>query len=312
MTYEILPDSFEQHYDRLAQDLRKTSQGSSSGSRKRKGTAQMFGQLYQEMRDHQGPQGDVLFFIHGFANSFDDNLQHIRKLHRLYVEPSDSPVAHLVYLSWPTRSSKAFTYSDDQRDAQITGQVLSRIYSKMMEFFQQLFRREEQPHCGHRVHLAAHSMGNQVLMHLLESLPGRQIRPVIGEVLLLHSDVPDTVYEPGEPFQKLQRLASRSHLYTHKSDDALALSHFTKNGNKRLGKRGPSRMEDLPEDTFRVEVSRLRAEESLRERIIDHWGYLESPGQIQDIKAVLRGEDENSIDARQREGDEKQLFRLQA
>lgn len=310
VSYEILPDSFEQHYDRLAQDLRKESQGSSPRTSPRKGTAQMFGQLYQEMRDYQGSQGDLLFFIHGFANSFEDNLQHIRKLHRLYVEPSNSPVSHLVYLSWPSQSSKILTYSDDQRDAQVTGQVLSRIYSKLLEFFQQLFQVEDQAHCGHQVHMAAHSMGNQVLMHLLESVPQRQLRPVIGEVLLLHSDVPDTVYEPGEPFQKLHRLASRTHIYTHQSDDALALSHFTKNGNKRLGKRGPSRMKDLPEDTFRVEVSRLRADESLRERLFDHWGYLESPGQIEDIKAVFRGEEENQIEGRVRDEDEKQLYRL--
>ncbi len=307
--YELISDGFDQDFDRLSKELSKPETAGKSSSQ-RKGSEALFYELYQAMRQSREKPADVLFFIHGFANAFSDNLAHIAKLKKLFIDPEESPAQHLVYVSWPTRSSKVFTYRDDQRDARATGMVLARLYDKLQDFFRAAFLKQQQPYCGHRIHLACHSMGNQVLMHMLEHLRLPDLEPFFGEVLLLHSDVPNTVFEPGEPFARLEKIAERTHVYMHRSDDALWISRFTKNGNKRLGRKGPRDRSVLPQETFLVDVSNLRQEEALKERVVDHWGYLESPQEIADIQAVLRGEEAQAIELRHLRQGEAQYYYL--
>ena len=113
--------------------------------------------------------------------------------------------------------------------------------------------------------------GNQVLKHMLMNLHGK-LYPFFGEVLLLHSDVEDDVFEPGQPFCKLEALAERTHMYIHKSDDALWISRMTKNFNKRLGKRGPKNLTNLNDETFVIDTTQVPSGDNFKEQKIDHWG----------------------------------------
>ncbi len=285
--YTILDDTLQTNYNDVVKSIQERKNND-----KLAGSARMFYDLYTQMLDEKKSRSDVLFFIHGFSNSFQDNLEHIVKLHKLYIEPEQSPLKHLVYVSWPTRDHKVLTYWDDQQDAIETGFVLGRLYLKLLTFFRELFEIHRQEQCQNKIHLAAHSMGNQVLKQMLNCIPDLRLFPLFGEVLLLHSDVEDDVYNPGQPFTKLEKLASRTHMYVHNSDDALRISRFTKNGNKRLGHRGPVDRSFLNNKTFIVDVTQIRGGESLRERCIDHWGYLDRKEQVEDIITVLIGQDE--------------------
>lgn len=307
--YELLRDGFDQDFEKLSKALGQ-KKASDTAPNNMKGSEALFYELYQTMLKSREIPADVLFFIHGFANAFSDNLAHIARLKELFLDPDSSPTQHLVYVSWPTRSSKLLTYENDQRDARVTGMVLARLYDKLQAFFRAAFLQQHLPYCGHRIHLACHSMGNQVLMHMLENLRSEDLEPFFSEVLLLHSDVPNTVFDPGEPFTRLEMLAERTHVYMHRSDDALWISRFTKNGNKRLGRKGPRDRSVLSQETFLIDVSHLRKDEALRERIADHWGYLESPQEIEDIRALLRGEEAPSIDNRHLRRGESQYYYL--
>jgi len=308
-TYEILPDSFNIDYGEIVKRIenRNNYDGVPPDL---PGTGYMFYDLYTQMLEKKDDDGDILFFIHGYANSFNDNLEHIAKLKELFIDDPNSPIDHLVYLSWPTRNHKFFTYKSDQDDAFVTGQVLARLFDKLRFFFLELFEIHKAERCRNKIHLAVHSMGNQVLENMLQNLPNEKLFPLIKEVFLFHSDVEDDVFEPGKAFTKLQTFAGRTHMYIHKSDDALFISRITKNGNKRLGKRGPRDRSVLNDETFIVDVSYVKDPKSCRERLWDHWGYIELESEIQDIISVMREEDEMAIKNRELRDGEVNYFYL--
>lgn len=283
--YEIIDNQYPADYSNVIEALDEQEKVGSL-----KGTSKMFYDLYNQMLNSKDEKSDVLVFIHGFANSFKKNLEHIATLKNRFIKKG-SPIKHIIYIAWPTRNHKIWTYKDDQDDAVETGRVLARIYGKLLGFFIELFQIHQKENCNNKIHLAAHSMGNQVLKSMLENIPERKTHPFLGEVLLLHSDVEDNMFEKGQPFTKLEKLAERTHMYIHNSDDALWISRFTKNFNKRLGKKGPGNRNVLNNETFIVDVTKIKSANSLKERLWDHWGYIERDIEINDIIEVLEGTD---------------------
>ncbi len=305
LTYTMMEDALPPDY----QDVIDKLDGETSG-KKLLGSARMFYELYSDMicvrqdvrrtkTEKPVLKNDILFFIHGFSTGFNSSLQHIKDLQRLYVDDEHSSIRHIVYLSWPSRSSKLFTYSGDQEDARDTGAILARVFRKTQNFFYEAFDMAQKEHCLGRIHLMCHSMGNQVLETFMQTIANETYLPIITEVLLLHADVQDDIFEKGQPFYYLQNLCRRVHVYIHNGDDALRISRFTKNGTKRLGQRGPRDLAVLNDETFIVDVTNDNEAITRYEDIIDHWGYLYRPNQIEDIIQVLRGRSEHRIQTRE-------------
>ena len=292
INYSILNNQYPTDYEEVVSEINSAGNGNNL-----RGSSSMFFNLYQSMFG-EGKRADTLVFIHGFANSFQSNLEHIKKLSELFIENPKSPIENLLYIAWPTRNHKVLTYWDDQKDAIETGRVLARVYDKLFDLFVEMFSKNQVEPCGSKIHLAAHSMGNQVLKGMLENIPTRKLKAFFGEVMLFHSDVENTVFEEGEPFTKLERLADRTHMYIHNSDDALWISRWTKNFNKRLGKYGPKNRRVLNDETFIVDVTKDISPASFRERVVDHWGYIESKKEINDIIEVFIGTPADSIQGR--------------
>ena len=299
ISYSLKKDLSDPNYERVIEVINKKLDITELG-----GTEYMFYDLYQSMRNK--PKSDVLFFIHGFATTHEDELQHILELKKLYMG-ANSNIEHLIYLSWPTSNSYALTYWSDKEDSIITGQNLARLYVKLNKFFYTMFRKYEQDNCKQKIHIMAHSMGNQVLKQMMGSLNEKYIVPFISEIILLHSDVSANSFETGQPFSKLHKLGQRTTIYIHKGDDALSISTTTKNLSKRLGKAGPSNIKELSQSTFIVDVTGINYDlvksnffSKLKNNLVDHWGYLTSSQEIEDIKTILNGEDERRIKDRVR------------
>lgn len=313
---ELVPDQFVDQYDTLQPD---------ADPRNYAGSKRMFLDLYQRMRDEpSAKKGDVLFFLHGFQYTLADSLRHLRKLHELYVRPAASPVSHLVYFSWPSRGQLT-QYRNDRRDAIESGKLLGRVFRKARQFLLEFFAAQPDPRgafCGHRIHLAAHSMGNMVLYwmtHELNTYPDPPFA-LFGELLLLNADCDWDAFNPDKPLHRLPEYGERIHIYNHQSDDALWVSANTKNWVKRLGRQGPADLELLPARTLVVDCSGLKkaagkdprkdefasvaGEVSLgtktpsKETLLDHWGYLYRPQVVADIHSVLRGESSSRIAGR--------------
>jgi hypothetical protein len=313
----LVPDEYVESYDNMESDVPLDRVF---------GTRRMFLDLYRRMSEAPEGKGDTLVFLHGFQYSFEASLEHIRKLSQVYLEAKDCSVANLVYFSWPSAGSLT-DYKDDQVDAIESGKLLGRLFRKTRQFFLEFFGSKEAKRnefCGQQIHLAAHSMGNQVLTHMIHEMNHYPQVPfsLFGEVLLLNADADWNVFEPGQPLHRLPEYCERTHIYNHYSDDALWISQHTKNFMKRLGRHGPSSLDTLPPRTKVVDGSGLKARGGkaataamkdrfavkaaeitgqkvpTRERLMDHWGYLYRPEVIADVKAVLAGVGSASITGR--------------
>ncbi|MEM9111867.1 MAG: alpha/beta hydrolase [Planctomycetota bacterium] len=318
----------------------------------RAASAQMFRAIYGKMIEATRSQprsnienreasvkGDVLFFMHGFNYSWDDALINLQALHNVYVENPLSPISQIVYFTWPSYGSLA-RYPSDQAIAQPSGVMLGRFWGKTVGFFQRHFKRENgerQPFCDRKIHLAAHSMGNQVLEYFMAAIIRMRFMnlSLFGEVLLLHADAAWDALETGKPLSYLPEYSDRIHIYNHHSDDALLVSELTKNSEKRLGRHGPRDLEKIPprslvvdctanipqdqsaqyneDDPMTASMASILGEGgddvlSTRERMFNHWGYLQRRSQIEDITRVLRGESASAIRTRQQKAD--RLFSL--
>lgn len=155
-------------------------------------------------------------------------------------------------------------------------------------------------------------MGNQVLYKMLEHIDRDQIFSVFSDVFLFNADARYDGFEPGEPFTLLQQVSERAHIYIHCSDDALWISDKTKDNTKRLGRSGPKKTENLNEETFVVDTSNLLGAKinNAKEKLIDHWGYLNRQEVINDVIEVMSGERVDDIKNRQRYKEKKNYFLL--
>ncbi|MDB5986600.1 MAG: uncharacterized protein JWR16_1653 [Nevskia sp.] len=300
-----------------------------------KGTAQIFLSLYQAMSNAPADKGDTLVFLHGFNYSWVDSLRHLAKLHELYVADARSPIAQIVYFSWPSFGD-VLKYHSDQPIALDSGSALGRLFRKVGEFYASSFAgKSAVPYCGRKLHLAAHSMGNQVLdafCKVVNGFDGLHLN-LFSEVVLLNADADWSVLDPQQPLANLNEYSDRTHVYCNHHDEALLISETTKNREKRLGRHGPKDIADIPPRTVVVDVTddvlttagkvpdldqfAANAEQILRrsglliglkETLVQHWGYLYRPDIIADVQAVFRGESASAIAARSKKTDD--LFSL--
>lgn len=332
---DIIEDEFVEHYDRLPLDPKtKNNDDVLEGL---KGTRRLFAELYRDMCDSPAHKGDTLFFIHGFNYSFPEAMRHFRRLHDLYVKPADSPIARIVYFTWPS-NGRVTHYPSDRAIAGPSGWLLGRLFAKVAWFFHDVFEASgsgKTPHCGRKIHLAAHSMGGQVLREFIRAIDQDGIArpPLFGEILLLHADLEWTALEKGQPLHRLPEFCERVHVYNHRRDVALGISETTKNAEKRLGKHGPKDKErissrtriidctfrtsrdGIPQgDMFFGDIDNIlgKGRAPVHEAAFRHWGYLYCRKQLTDMYAVFAGWSSSRIEreAKTRKHIEGPLFYL--
>lgn len=309
----FIPDDFIDRY----QDVTADSNPSDFIASKR-----LFLALYQAMSAGQPGKGDTLVFIHGFNYAWTDALSHLQRLHEVYVEPPESPIGQILYFTWPSLGRTSM-YLSDQQIALPSGMLLGRVFSKAVQFYRDFFKtgRNAPEFCGKRIHLAAHSMGNQVLREFMRTVREQNFlrSSIFGETLLINADLEWTGLETGHPLASLPDYSDRVHVYNHASDDALAISEATKNDAKRLGRHGPRDWREIPPRNIVVDCSALSADTAgtpdnrfsaaakrvlggrpaaIRERMFDHWGYLHREEVVADIYQVLHGTSASNIQRR--------------
>ncbi|ASW72875.1 hypothetical protein IQ37_05675 [Chryseobacterium piperi] len=271
------------------------------------GTQRMFYELYKNMSSTKS-RSDVLIFIHGYAYDFDDELKAIIDLKKLFIDNQESPVEHILFVSWPASSSLVpLTYFDDKASSINSGTSLMRLFYFYTQFLKDIFSNRDLAPCNQRIHIMAHSLGNRVLQSMLYSLKRDNIVRVIDQVLLLNADVTYKVFEDSEDsFNKLPLLANRVSIYLNRKDAVLGISQFTKNIlTPRLGKNGPSDIQKFTDIVSIIDCTFIENDlkNSLKFEIGNHWGYLSSSQVQNDIFQNLTGIDRNLITNRIKNND---------
>lgn len=263
------------------------------------GTQRMFYELYKDMSCVKD-RSDVMIFIHGYAYDFDDELKAIIDLKKIFIDNANSPVEHILFISWPASGSIVpLTYFDDKASSINSGTSLMRLFYFYTQFLKDIFSNRDLAPCNQRIHLMAHSMGNRVLQSMLYSLKSENILRVIDQVLLLNSDVSYKVFEDSEDsFNKLPLLANRISIYLNRKDVILGISQFTKNIlTPRLGKNGPGNIDRFKDIVSVIDCTFVEDDilDTFKFEVGNHWGYLSSSMVQNDIFQNLYGIDRNLI-----------------
>ena len=92
------------------------------------------------------------------------------------------------------------------------------------------------------------------------------------------------------------------------SKQNIRIFQYLKNFSKRLRKVGPSNINELAQSIYVIDVKNISYAlidkagffSKIKERLMDHWGYMSSSILVNDIIKTLNGEDERRIKNRLR------------
>ncbi len=171
------------------------------------------------------PNREVLLFVHGFDNSFEDAAKTATRIaHGVGFQG-----AALLY-SWPSVGSAA-SYLQDRNNAYWAVHYLKQLLSDVVA-----------ARFVGRVNVVVHSMGNEVFIRAYSELADECARAgnadlkKIRNIVLAAPDVDREIFLD-QHAQKLMSLGARIVLYASRSDMALAASALVQGGDyERLGK----------------------------------------------------------------------------
>ena len=203
---------------------------------------------------------NILVFIHGFANSFENAITRAAFNREWLAESgvADADTA-VVAFSWPSRGQvlvppfPSFAYRWDQTTAGQSGFHLMSFFANLLPILEAARAQ------GRRTFLLAHSMGNWALQSAVETwfAHGNGDADLFDEALLAAPDEMDTTFDFG-PFGRLSalgRLARRISIFHNRGDKVLDVLSETLNGSRRLGQDGPRGQADIgkfPPATYRM------------------------------------------------------------
>ncbi|HLG47967.1 MAG TPA: alpha/beta fold hydrolase [Reyranella sp.] len=248
----------------------------------------------QAKGDLSDPGRNLLVFIHGFDNSFENAITRAA-FNQQWLEQSGFAAAStaVVAFSWPSAGKLIgipfpdLAYRIDQTHAGQSGLHLMTFFANLQPLIDAARAR------GNRVFLLAHSMGNWALQAAVESwfLHGNGDAFLFDEAFLAAADEVYNSFEfgPQGRLSALNRLARRISIYSSERDDVLKLSMAVNLGVKRLGQDGPhdrSNVTRFPPAIYRM-VDCSNATDYAIDLASSHQYYRRSPTVRADIAKTM-------------------------
>jgi esterase/lipase superfamily enzyme len=286
------------------------------------GSEEVFDRLRQDMLDDPA---DCLFFIHGFANTFESALFRAATIKQFYGGSGSGPLSkklHLFAFCWPSDGvlfGLPNAYRSDRIDAAISGPAIGRTILKALDFVAGL-RPEDR--CNRRIHLIAHSMGNWALRHALQHIQEQSPRgptAVFDQAVLAAADEDADAFESDMKLRYLSQLSRRITVYINFQDIVLHVSDWTKGNPDRIGKSGPRNPERVPNNVTVVNCSKVITQKEITDpedvelgdaNETTHNYYRNDETVRRDIVQVLKGTSDDLIENR-RWVAEKRYYTLQ-
>ncbi|MEF1308594.1 alpha/beta hydrolase [Vibrio mytili] len=184
----------------------------------------------------------ILLYIHGFNNQPEaDVIPNAEKMQKMLDQHHSKTV--VVPIIWPCDNDFGIIkdYWDDQLAAELSGAIFSRAIGKLI-----LWQQKHAP-CYRKISVLAHSMGNRVLLHSLNTFAaefGQQGVPLMfDEIYLMAADIPNNALEEGQPGRWLLQAANHVVCFYAKDDFAMPASKVMnlphRSYTRRLGQTGP-------------------------------------------------------------------------
>ncbi len=277
------------------------------------GSAHLFESLRKLLK---AAEHDVVLYIPGFANTFENSAQRAAALQELYSSVDQTVI--VVLFSWPSngRVAPAWNYFSDRDDAEASGIAMGRALMRLVEFLTDLRKEDhntlisarrtgEVPNsdalkqCTRRLHLLAHSMGNWALRHALRKfaeLNGGRVTRVIDCTFLMAADEDNDALQQQLKLMRLDELSNRVFVYHANNDVALTISDTTKGMPDRLGSDGPQNLDLVGERVFAIDCRKISDTEFLHGR---HQYYRLRDEAIVDVQATLADEPQENRPGRE-------------
>ncbi|MBP7241623.1 alpha/beta hydrolase [Amaricoccus sp.] len=265
------------------------------------------GKMFEELRVKLKAENlDVIVYLHGFANTFENSVIRAAALQSLYSSSKQKVL--VVLFSWPSdgQVAPAWSYFSDREDAEASGLAMGRALKRLVEFLEQMRREDRETileaqrrgevpdrnalqQCTRRLHILAHSMGNWALRHALRKFvelnEGRTPRIFDSAFLMAADEDHDALHEPLK-LKALDQLANQVFVYHANNDVALTISDRTKGMADRLGADGPQNLDRVSERVFAIDCRDISETTLSHGR---HQYYRLRPEAIADVQATLAG-----------------------
>jgi esterase/lipase superfamily enzyme len=186
---------------------------------------------------------NLLVFIHGFDNSFEDAIKR-SAFNRDWFASTGKPAADMTVLAftWPSLGELVENPFDLPEAYEADQKMAGQSGPHIAEFFKEvgLLRTKLAP--GRRIVLLVHSMGNFALQAAITEwfAHGNAGSVLFDEVILAAADEVDNSFIgfSGARLARLPELTGRVSVYSSRRDVAMSLSHMVNNGG-RIGFDGP-------------------------------------------------------------------------
>lgn len=174
-------------------------------------------------RTSQSPSRQMLVFIHGFNEPFDEAIKRTAQI--AYDLAFDGPA---MTFSWPSQGSLApLDYTKDERNADVSAAALAAFLVRLRAISDRA-----------TIHVIAHSMGNRVLTRALETASGTfETGGKLKDLVLMAPDVDAALFR--QAAGKIAATAEHVTLYASSQDLALKAAHRV-SGYTRAGEGGPA------------------------------------------------------------------------
>jgi esterase/lipase superfamily enzyme len=198
----------------------------------------------EALADLSDPGRNLLIFIHGFDNSFENAITRAAFNQQWFAKSGVAGAnTSVVSFSWPSLGkliSFPIPWHDYLHDQTVAGQSGPHI----MSFFANLEPIINKARTkGHRAFLLTHSMGNWALQAAVESwfTHGNGPTQLFDEAILAAADERYDSFSYPAPgrLSDLKQLSKRTSIYFSTADAVLCLSMTINLGAKRLGQEGP-------------------------------------------------------------------------
>ncbi len=170
----------------------------------------------QPKRVLRGQENDLLVYIHGYNVTFEEGVRRAGQI-AFDFGFAGTPIA----FSWPSDGDTT-AYNSDREDA---------VYSaKHLELFLEKLSHQNP---GRKIHIIAHSMGSQALLHGLRMMALKNPQKRFASVILAAPDFDSSLFRQ-QIAQEIKGLANSWTIYASEKDNALWAS-LKYNSVKRLG-----------------------------------------------------------------------------
>ncbi len=247
---------------------------------------------------------DVVIYLHGFANDFQNSAIRAAALEKLYGAGEKKIM--VVLFSWPSngRVQPAWNYFSDREDAEASGLAMGRALKKLVDFLTEMREADqgailaarqagrvpspdELRQCTRRLHVLAHSMGNWALRHAIRKfieLNDSRVPRVFDSAFLMAADEDHDALQLPLKLKPLDQLANKVFVYHAANDVALTISDTTKGMPNRLGSDGPQNLDLVSERVMAIDCTGISKTEIAHGR---HQYYRLRPEVIRDVQATL-------------------------